>query len=314
VHKTVVGSRSRRAAMGSLALLLPGLLLGGRDAAAQKGGKSGGGGGGKGGGGDKKGKKGNKGKKRKRAKKPNPAATCSEGACAAEPEWAGRPGQIGHCESICRLCDGGDSREFCIRDGTKPDGTPTKVAVCCEEGEKCCGASCCPEGRVCCGGDQCCREGYTCCGGYCCGTNDPYTACCDGWCMNTLSANNHCGFCGNACGAGELCVAGSCVCNGDCDDDECPDLLTLCSGRCVRTQTDPTNCGSCSNSCGGGGRECINGTCQCPTDYPVECPAGCYEEGFQCCANGLACEPGSQCFQQNGSWGCCWPGFSCPSD
>jgi hypothetical protein len=89
-------------------------------------------------------------KKRKRKRSPNPGPSCSGGACAAEPIWAGNTSEISFCELVCRQCDGDDPRPFCIVDGVKPDGTATKVARCCEADQECCGSDCCgPAGQCC---------------------------------------------------------------------------------------------------------------------------------------------------------------------
>jgi hypothetical protein len=196
---------------------------------------------------------GAKSKKKKQKSKKNrpkpplspPPTPCSNGACAAEPEWTGRPGQIGHCEFICRQCDGHDSREFCIIDGERPDGSATKVAVCCD-------------------------EGHTCCGGRCCEADDPYTACCDGRCVDTVNNDRHCGTCGNRCAANEVCRFGQCVCYTDCDG--CPsEGDTWCGDRCVDTMNDPEHCGGCFAPPCRDGETCVNGDCVC---LDFMCPQG----------------------------------------
>ncbi|MGH2616201.1 MAG: hypothetical protein ACRDJC_13235 [Thermomicrobiales bacterium] len=173
-------------------------------------------------------------KRRKRRKdRPDPPPPCSGGACAAEPEWVGNQGEIDHCEFICEQCDGDDPREFCIRDGTKPDGSPTKVADCCDEGRTCCGGSCCDRGARCCGGNDCCGS-----------TDDSDLQCCDGRCINTAISAAHCGDCDNACGAGQVCRDGRCGCAAE----TCPQGQ-LCFDDSGQTCGPPAGVG-CHCGCG----------------------------------------------------------------
>lgn len=166
------------------------------------------------------------GKKKRKPKKgrpkppPAPPPLCSGGACAAEPEWAGQPGQIDHCEFICRQCDGDDAREFCIRDGTKPDGTPTKVAVCCDEGESCCDGTCIPtrSDEQNCGGCGVTCEGFSVCiSSRCvCGSNSRFVDCPNFGCVDTHIDTLNCGGCANVCGVGQTCRNGQCACPATC--------------------------------------------------------------------------------------------------
>lgn len=63
--------------------------------------------------------------------------------------------------------------------------------------------------------DQDCGSGRNCCPG--------------NLCVDHQTNNQHCGTCGNSCGAGTTC----------------------CSGQCVNTQNDVKHCGSCGNKCNG---------------------------------------------------------------
>lgn len=215
-----------------------------------------------------------KGKKGKRSARPNPPDIC-------DTTWPDADNRE-HCRFIREQCAGDDPREFCIRDGVKPDGAPTKVAVCCAEGETCCDASCCPKGHACCRGehgDTCCREDQTCCGGFCCGTNKPSAACCDGQCVDTDYHRGHCGSCGNACSATEYCEVGKCFCAHDCD--ECPAGLTWCGDRCVDTKSNSEHCGGCY-AFNPNGLKCCDGNL-CTYINGVCCGGTCYPEGWPSC-------------------------------
>ena len=209
--------------------------------------------------------KGKKGKPKPKPK-PKPRPLCSDGACGAEPEWAGNTEQIGHCEFICRQCDGDDRREFCILDTVKPDGTPTKKADCCDAGQ-------------------------TCCGGRCCDADDPYTACCDGKCVDTRTNDEHCGACGNPCAANETCILGTCFFVQDCNDPT--QGLTWCGAVCKDTDRDSDHCGGCDQPCAAG-QVCNRGHCGCPET----CPTGqlCLDgQGYTFNCDGTSGPPTSDC-------------------
>lgn len=196
-----------------------------------------------------KGKKKNKGNKNK-PNKPKPRPSCSGGACAAEPEWAGRPRQIGHCEDICRECIAQDLGPLCFLDGAKPDGTPTKVARCCGRGETCCNGTCCPGSQT----------------------------CCDGACVDK---EENCGSCGNHCHGFEYCSgsgsAARCVCElpGSSRFQQCAPY------GCVDTFNDPDHCGGCSNF-NPNGLKCCQGNL-CHYVNGVCCGGTCYPEGWPSC-------------------------------
>jgi len=180
--------------------------------------------------------------------------------------------------------------------------------VACPAGAKCSGGSCgCGVGAnvtdcdgVCvntatdpknCGACGCeCLPGSACINGDCTPTcNLPLTLCCIGptppachngcqsACVDTLTDNNNCGGCGQACdtGNGSTCQNGSCSCVGG---------MTDCGGKCVNLGGDSNNCGSCGNQCQ-------------PPDW---CDSGvCCFEGIVC--NGVCiygCQYG-QCLQSS---------------
>lgn len=115
----------------------------------------------------------------------------------------------------------------------------------------------CPDGQVCvangAGGFVCqtnCGGGGPCtAGNVCCGTGASQA------CVNTLTDNNNCGRCGNACAAGQGCSGGVCVplCGGTAcrAADMASGFLgeVCCSDRCV--PVDDRNCGACGFACTG---------------------------------------------------------------
>jgi hypothetical protein len=167
-----------------------------------------------------------KGRKRKKKprrvrRKPRPAPpisspslrSCSGGACASVPQWAGNQAEIDYCDFICRQCDGDDPREFCVVAVDPRDPETDVVAVCCDAGKQCCG-------QTCCGADPAA----------------PGRQCCGDRCVDTQTTHDHCGFCGNDCGA-MTCVRGSCCATGLEPFHLCNPLnvpsLSCCSGVCL---------------------------------------------------------------------------------
>lgn len=63
---------------------------------------------------------------------------------------------------------------------------------------------------------------------------------CDGVCLDIQSSVEHCGECGNACGAGSFCDMGMCA---------CPAGQMDCDGDCADPKTDVNHCGWCNNAC-----------------------------------------------------------------
>lgn len=151
-----------------------------------------------------------------------PGEVCSNGTCCG----AGLQGCNGSCcDASCQQCEGGACVDLC---------QPNEVCVCgmfgCEcqcDSEKFCGYS----GSLCCGvcercdGSQCvpiCDEG----------------ACCNDQCVDPLTDNQNCGYCGHACPPGSTCKDGSCECEAtctrDCCDGECcPEGTCCCCGVCI---------------------------------------------------------------------------------
>ena len=170
------------------------------------------------------------------------------------------------------------------------------MAVCdpdCADGEECVDGACmcgagptCGAGNACCDGtctdistiENCgacgnsCPMGpnftATCTGESCAGSCNAGFANCDGematGCEQSLIDPEHCGACGNACGATELCAssggAPSCV-------SSCSPGQTECDGACIDTDSSPVHCGGCGNACpssppGATGSMCSGGTCR----------------------------------------------------
>jgi hypothetical protein len=300
--------RSRRSIARTLAILLPGLPIAATTAAKGKRGSGG------------KSKPKAKGKKGKQPARPqNPAPPPLEGPpdpCDATWPGENQQGDRDHCRFIRRQCPQGSGRHFCIRNGTKPDGTPTKVADCCNENQQCCGESCCDKDA-------------TCCAGRCCGA-PPDFGCCGGRCYNLKVNHQHCGRCDNPCAPDEECVNATCVAkpttcssgaravgkDGDCGEtcwtggpvcpgvpgDCCPAGTTCCDGYCAYTNIDEHNCGACGRQCrrpGGSQNEyCLEGECVCVVPGAVWADAcgGCADlVNFHCCGNGYACRHTHDC-------------------
>lgn len=98
----------------------------------------------------------------------------------------------------------------------------------------------------------------------------PYQIQCGGVCVTPKVDPNHCGSCGNVCGASQVCSAGVCT-------STCQDKLTKCGRACVDTRTDNNNCGACGTVCGSG-KGCNTGTCV-PTISVGAAPAQCLNGG-----------------------------------
>ena len=105
-----------------------------------------------------------------------------------------------------------------------------------------CKGKCCAVGATCgkgAGGVCACPAGQTVCGGQCV----------------SLTTNQNCGSCGNACSGGKTCQSGVCA---------CPQGQTECGGVCRDLTTDVLNCGLCGNACAQGA-SCVGGRCACPS-------------------------------------------------
>ena len=80
---------------------------------------------------------------------------------------------------------------------------------------------------------------------------------CDGECVYSLTSNEHCGACGNACSQ-DVCVEGVCTSCEAIGLTTCADAVS--SDRyCADLSTNINNCGTCGNRCTTG--PCQGGTC-----------------------------------------------------
>jgi hypothetical protein len=222
--------------------------------------------------------------------------TCATGSCVG-------------CDAPGSPCCGGTSG-YCATGLICTAGT---CASCGGWGEPCCSATRCSSfpytltcvadtcehcGELrepCCAGRSPSCYFYACSGGFCGGCMAPYTVC-DGLCVDTEREHDHCGACGNACGASELCSAGTCI--------PCGAEGSICCG---------TTCGA--------GLACITnssfgGTCRraasCSPTAQTGCRAGeaCYRsssDGTLYCAPAGTGAPGAACTDDTD----CAPGSGC---
>lgn len=84
-------------------------------------------------------------------------------------------------------------------------------------------------------------------------------------CVDVLESREHCGSCGQRCGAGEKCNMGVCEC--DSDYSNCGDTKSLI---CVNKDTNKDHCGSCGHRCGAD-EKCSMGVCVCDTESINAC-------------------------------------------
>lgn len=136
--------------------------------------------------------------------------------------------------------------------------------------------------------------GETLCSGQVC-TGDQ--ACCDGACRRVLTDAQHCGGCGQACGAGETCSGGVCRCGGS----ACSAGTTCCPGvGCFQLESDPFNCGACGKACNVG-ETCVSGQCACSSQagqaacLPGQACCGVTGCGPSCLCGALPCTPPDTC-------------------
>lgn len=158
-----------------------------------------------------------------------------------------------------------------------------------------------------------------------------FTAC-GSTCVRIMDDTNHCGACGQRCGAAEVCLSGACrpamdasvrdagvdggqrppldgaVRDGGVRDGSLPDAQSpdggvpgcdvgelRCAGRCVRPSQDPLHCGVCDHRCAGG-ELCADGLCVpiCPGTL-TRCGDGCVDtlsDQDHCGVCGNACPAG----------------------
>jgi hypothetical protein len=173
---------------------------------------------------------------------------CDEGQCTGCPDCCDTNGDCQDGErnaacgssGTCDICTGQeecqDQRCVCVPDC---DGK-----VCGDDG---CTGTCepgCPADSTCTDGGTICLCDFVTCDSACCPAGE---SCCDDGCANLESNPNHCGACGNACGADQVCQGG--VCGVACGSDFCPatseicvnDVCQACTVTCTGT---PAECGA----------------------------------------------------------------------
>ncbi len=208
--------------------------------------------------------------------------SCHEDTERCDEDCVDTASDVTHCGQCDNPCDEGDA----CHDGVC--GPPD-----CGEGEAFCDGSCvdittstehCQECFNACdediaGASAVCEESSGC--AYVC-DDETQTLCEDaGLCTDTDEDDEHCGTCGNACGADETCVDGQC---------ECAEGLVDCGGDCVDTDEDPQHCGGCGEACDSV-EVCVAGSCtdDCP-DGLSACSGTCVDldtsvEHCQTCGN-----------------------------
>lgn len=124
--------------------------------------------------------------------------------------------------------------------------------------------------------DNACSDGFECRQGAC--VCEGSSSVCSGECVDLLTDEENCGFCGKRCGS-FTCESGACVCHG-----------SICYGFCVDLATDEKNCGTCGHQCGPQAT-CLGGTCYgC-----VGTPKPCQERSAAECETGAGCSAGTGC-------------------
>jgi hypothetical protein len=78
-------------------------------------------------------------------------------------------------------------------------------------------------------------------------------ALCGDACVDSALSPQHCGGCGNACGANEVCSASQC-------GSDCVGGTERCGEQCVDVMVDAGNCGGCGVTCAGA-EVCAKGSC-----------------------------------------------------
>lgn len=130
------------------------------------------------------------------------------------------------------------------------------------------------------------------------GCNDKLTCpqgetACGGRCVSLLSDADHCGACGNACGALGVCSAGTCGCAPG---------VAVCGGACTDLARDPRHCGGCDTACGAGelclaAADATTCTASCPAGFTA-CQGACVDvqsDRLHCGACGRTCPTGQTC-------------------
>jgi hypothetical protein len=205
-----------------------------------------------------------KGKRHKKAKRSNRCAERCGGRCVSRcPDVMTRNGSTCQCEcpsgmTKCgQICVGADR---CCPGEKRCGGGCIREEACCPYTHRQCNNGACITKDACCPGtdtcpaapDGCCQPGEACSDDGCCPVNDTSDVC-GGKCTD-LDTNDHCGACGNRCGACKTCrnVDGDLACAG-------PDRSAPACEDCLEGQVVPAV--SCGDHCCGIGAECCGGGC-----------------------------------------------------
>ncbi len=201
---------------------------------------------------------------------------CLDGSCCSDCHYCG--GDV--CRASENCCD-----YLCVDEDSDPDNCGG-CGIQCDEGEPCIGGQCSCVHEI----DQTteiCSEQQTCCGlqgisGY----------------MSCAFLNHdwdHCGSCGNICGAMELCLGGHCACVlADRTLEVCSDSEQCCpASGCQGLAGDPNNCGSCGSQCGSG-ELCVDGLCLCGSTVGDSDSPACTQDQA-CCGEPASCQDVTAC-------------------
>lgn len=244
-----------------------------------------------------------------------------------------KAGQFGACEDLRPLTDSLRACGARCLDCTKEGGSV------CTDGQCMCGSrDACTPNQDCCndidpsnaGGKHCVAQGTPDNCGSCtvCGTFNNAGRVCDNGackypckpgfgncdaksldCETPVTENlNHCGACGNVCGAFSpdkhaepACASGACVAKCSAGFESCG--APYADGCPFDTRVDPARCGSCTNKCNPGphvtGLACINGSCaitacepgfaNCNGNFADGCEANLSADALNCGSCGFSC-------------------------
>lgn len=243
-----------------------------------------------------------------------PGEQCCNGTCT-EVEFD--PNNCGKCGNVCpdeMMCCNGTC---CCSDGTCGPGGVCDV-TCDPPDHKCCKGSCKDiqtDPQNCGGcGDACKNGNDVCCDGNCyCGSCDTTCNsgeyCCSGTCVDLQTSAANCGSCNASCLTNETCAAGKCKCGAK---PGCTGSDSCCGDACTDLQTDAKNCKACGRQClytnQRDGTEqdgvCVDGTCRCPSGWPVTCSNSGDSDAF-------CCKQGENCCWDGKEWGCCSDSICC---
>ncbi len=185
-------------------------------------------------------------------------------------------------------------------------GVQCAAGATCSQGR--CSSSC--DAGMCPGGTQCATNLYStqaCFPTQCaalpnqsfCARGGAYTGrCCGPTCLDVLTDESNCGYCGNRCPTGETCINGSCFAGANCATAPANSGCILdggygqcCGGQCVALDTrgDRENCGGCGMRCPLGD-VCASGQCTRPDGG---WSGGCHADPATMCAPGTSCSTNS---------------------